>query len=131
MVGMRVIEADDVFSAVTAFALDADQFLGIDVVAVVGRIGASVATARGRSNDAGAIVFEAAEEDTAAFVGICFFPALADCVVIFAFEFQHGSKIKKVKTPTLSQRTREGWGHPLSDTKSKSHSGKTGQKWGT
>ena len=36
MVGVRVIEADDVFAALAAFALNADQFLGIDVVAVVG-----------------------------------------------------------------------------------------------
>ena len=38
MVRMRMIEADDIFSALAAFALDGDQFLRIDVVAVVRRV---------------------------------------------------------------------------------------------
>ena len=33
---MRMVEADDVLAARAAFALNANQFLGIDVVTVVG-----------------------------------------------------------------------------------------------
>ena len=52
MVRVGVVEADDVFAALAAFTLDADEFLGIDVVAVVGGIGAGVAAAGGRGDDA-------------------------------------------------------------------------------
>jgi len=42
MVGMGVIETDNVLSALAAVALNADEFFGIDPVAVVGRIRARV-----------------------------------------------------------------------------------------
>jgi len=45
MVRVRVVEADDVFSALASLALDADEFFRIDVVAVVRRVVASVAGA--------------------------------------------------------------------------------------
>ena len=48
MIGMRVVEADDVFAALPAFALDADQFARIDVIAVLRRIGSSIAAAGDR-----------------------------------------------------------------------------------
>ena len=47
MIGVGVIEADDVFAALASFPLDANQFLGIDVVAIVGGVGAGVAAAGG------------------------------------------------------------------------------------
>ena len=61
MVRMGMVEADDVFAALAAFTLDAHQFLGIDVVAVVGGVGAGVAAAGGRGDDAGSVVIDAAE----------------------------------------------------------------------
>ena len=39
--------------------------------------------------DASAVVFEAAEKNAAAFVGIGFFAVLTDCVVVCAGHFQH------------------------------------------
>src|SRR5271167_3431512 len=37
MVGMRVVKPDNVFAALAAFALDANQFPGINVIAVLRR----------------------------------------------------------------------------------------------
>ena len=78
MVGMGVVEADDIFSAVAAFALDANQFARIDVVAVVRRVGPSVAAARRRGHARGRVIFEAAEQHAAAFVWVGFFAVLAE-----------------------------------------------------
>ena len=61
VVGVGVVEADDVLAAVAAFALDADQVFGIDVVAIVGGVGAGIAGAGGGGDDARAIVFDMAE----------------------------------------------------------------------
>jgi len=77
MVGMGMIEADDVLAAATAFTLDSHQFLGIDVVAVVRRIGSGVAAARSRGHDAGAVVVEAPKENATAFMRVGFFSVAA------------------------------------------------------
>lgn len=89
MIGMGMVETDDVFSAVAAFALDADQFFRIDVVAVVSGIGAGVAATCSAGDGAGAVVFEAAEENSTAFVGIGLFAMAADSFVVGFFELQH------------------------------------------
>src|SRR4051794_26028296 len=60
MVRVRVVEAYYVFPPISAFALDADQFTGIDVVAVVSGVGAGVATRRRTGHHTGAILGEAA-----------------------------------------------------------------------
>src|ERR1700691_3518343 len=78
MVGMRVVEADDVFTALAAFALNAHQFPGIDVVAVLGRVSAGVAATSSRGHDARAVVIRAAEQDTAAFVRVGLFAVAAE-----------------------------------------------------
>src|SRR4051812_23291472 len=110
MVRVRVVEANYVFATIAAFALDADQFPGIDVVAVVGGVGAGVATPRRTGHHTGAILGEAAQKNPAAFVRVGFFSVGADCVVVSAGKFQHyGSTSIKVKIPTLPQKTREGW----------------------
>src|SRR6266481_7624282 len=46
MVGMGVIEADDVLAVLAAFALNADELSGIDLVAVLWRVLARVTAAR-------------------------------------------------------------------------------------
>src|SRR6266852_982930 len=43
MIRVRVIEADDVLAALAAFALNTDKFPGIDLVAVMWRVRASIA----------------------------------------------------------------------------------------
>ena len=48
MIGMGVVEAHDVQTTFSSLALNADQFLGRDVIAVMGGIGARVACAYGR-----------------------------------------------------------------------------------
>src|SRR5258708_6263537 len=77
MIGVGMVEADNVFAAFTAFALNAHQFAGIDVVAVLRRVRTGVAAARGRGHRAGAIILEAAEQDAAAFVRVGFFAMAA------------------------------------------------------
>ena len=67
----------------------AHEFSRIDVVAVVGGVGAGVAAAGGRGDDAGAVVLEAAEQNTAALVGVGLLAVLAEGVVVVAGEFQH------------------------------------------
>src|SRR5579872_1479079 len=59
MVGVGMIEADDVLAAAAAFTLDSHQFLGIDIVAVVRGICTGVAAARSRGHHASAVVVEA------------------------------------------------------------------------
>lgn len=93
MIGMGVVEANDVFSAFPAFALDAYQFSRVDVVAIMGGIGASVATPSRRGDDSSSIVFKPTQQNAAAFVRIGFFPVLANRVVIFWIYFQHRNKI--------------------------------------
>jgi len=74
---MRVIEADDVFAALAAFALDADEFFGIDAVPIMRRIGASIAAAGDGQDGLCAIIVELAEKHATALVGISFFSMLA------------------------------------------------------
>src|SRR6266478_454700 len=82
VVGMGVVEADDVLFALAAFALDAYQFLGIDVVAVLGRVSARVSGAGEGCHNASPIIVRAAEQHTTAFVGIGFLAVLAKGVVM-------------------------------------------------
>ncbi len=82
MVGMRVVETDDILAALAAFALNADEFLGIDVVAVMGGVGAGVAATRGAGDDARSIVIEASQKNAAAFVRIGFFAVVTKSVVL-------------------------------------------------
>ena len=91
VVGMRVVEADDVFSSFAAFALDPDELFGIDVVAVVRRIGARVAGPGNRTYDARAIVLHLSEENPAALVRVGGFAVLAKGLVFVSFNFQHGT----------------------------------------
>src|SRR6185312_17544074 len=81
VIGMRVIEADDVFSALAALALDADQIFRINVVTVVRRVGAGVSGARGGGHDTG-IVSHLAKQHAAALVGIGFFAVAANGFVV-------------------------------------------------
>ena len=90
MVGVGMVEADDVFTTLAAFALDADQFAGIDVVAVMRGVSAGIAAAGGRGHDAGAIVAGTAEKDSAALVRVSFFTVAAEGLVVFSCNFQHG-----------------------------------------
>jgi len=89
MVRMGMVEANDVFSTVAAFALNAYQLAGINVVAVVSGVGACVAATGRAGDDAGAVFIESTEEDSAAFVGVGFFAVAADGVLVSAAEFQH------------------------------------------
>jgi hypothetical protein len=103
MIGMGVVEADDIFSALAAFALDAHQFLGIDVVAIVSGIGARVAAAGSARDDAAAVLFEATKENAAAFVRISLFAVAAKGVVVIGVDLQHRER----HFTTESQRHRE------------------------
>src|SRR5437867_705672 len=90
MVGMGVVETDDVLTALTPSTLNADQFLGIDVVAVVGGIGAGIAGAGDGSNRADAIFIQLPEQHAAAFVGIGLLAVLPESFVLLAPDIQHG-----------------------------------------
>jgi hypothetical protein len=90
VVGMRVVEADDVFSSFAAFALDPDELFGIDVVAVVRRIGTRVAGWGNRTYDARTIVLHLAEENAATLVRVGGFAVLAKGLVLVSFNFEHG-----------------------------------------
>ena len=81
MIGMGMVEADNVFAALAAFALNANQFFGIDVVAIMWRIVASVAAARDRRDGFRAILLEPAKKHPAALVRIGFFSMLAQSKV--------------------------------------------------
>jgi hypothetical protein len=94
MIGMGMIEADDIFSALAALALDADQFLGIDVIAVMGRVVARVAARGGADDGFCAIVFKAAKQDAAALVGIGLFSVMTNLRVDRLGDFQHCVEVR-------------------------------------
>ena len=97
MVRMGVIEADDVLAALAAFALNADEFPGIDLVAVMGRVRARVAAARDARDDLcdglGAVVAELAEHHATALVGIGFLSVLAKGDVVGLRESEHKKRL--------------------------------------
>src|SRR6266481_5851792 len=89
MVGMRVVEANDIFSTFTTLTLDANQFLGIDLVAIVRRVITSVTGARDANHSLGTIVRKLAQQHAAALVGIRFFAVLAKRSVDIAGNREH------------------------------------------
>jgi hypothetical protein len=89
MVGVGVIEADDVLTALAAFTLDPNQLTRIDVISILRRIGARVSRARRGSYDAYAIIRHATQQHAAAFVRISFLCVLADGFVKIVRDFQH------------------------------------------
>src|SRR6266496_4158271 len=86
---MGMVEADDIFFALTAFPLNADQFLGIDVVTVLRRVGARVAGAGDGSDDAGAVILHVPEQHAAALVRIRLLAVLAKSVVMGLAKAKH------------------------------------------
>src|SRR5262249_3611418 len=93
VIGMRMVEADDVFFALAGFALDAHQFFGVDVVAVLRRVGSRVARAGDGSNNSRAIIFEAPEEHAAALVRIGLLAMLAKRVVMGLAKAKHSVQL--------------------------------------
>src|SRR6266446_5654439 len=89
MVGMLVVEADNVLSALASVTLDTDEFLGVDVVAIVRRIVASVAGARDAGYGFGTVVRKSAEQHAAALVWVGFFAVLAERSVDVAGNSEH------------------------------------------
>src|ERR1700722_7641597 len=89
MIGVRVVEADNVFSALAPFALDAHQFARIDVVTVLWRVSTSIAAARGRGHCADITVY-LAEQHSATLVRISFFAVTAKGFIVFASKLEHG-----------------------------------------
>src|SRR6266478_204158 len=89
MVRMGVVEADNVLSALASITLDTDEFLGVDVVAIVRRIVASVAGARDAGYGFGTVARKLAEQHTAAFVRVGFFAALTKRIVDVAGNSEH------------------------------------------
>jgi hypothetical protein len=84
MIGMRVIEADNIFSTLAALTLNADQFAGIDIVTVLRGIGTRIAATSGRRNDADAIILRTSEQYAAAFMRIGFLAVTAEGGVVCA-----------------------------------------------
>lgn len=85
MVWMRVIKANDVQAVVAGFALDAHKFLGSDLITIVRGVGTRISRAHSIYHDVG-IGFTMAEQNAAAFIRICFFPVLANRVVLRLFQ---------------------------------------------
>src|SRR5215467_5399581 len=89
MVGVRMVEADDVFSAGAAFALDADEFLGMNVVAVMRRVLASVAGGDYADDRLRSVVGKMAQHHTTTLVRISLLPMPAHLVVRSLIKSQH------------------------------------------
>lgn len=77
MIRVRMVKADNIFSAATAFALNAHELPRVDVIAIVGGIRARVAAAGCRGDEACSIFLEAAEQNATALVRICLFAVSA------------------------------------------------------
>src|SRR5690349_20108219 len=101
MVGVRVIKADDIFPALAAFALDADQLAGINAIAVMGRVAARVAATHDRGDHA-LVVVDLPEQNATAFVGIGFFAVPAQRLIVRLANLQHC----KIRFWTSASQTR-------------------------
>ena len=86
---MRMIETDDILTALAPFALNAHEFAGIDVVTVLRRIGAGVAAAGRRGHRASAVVVRTAKQHAATLMRISLFTVAAKSFVVFWADFQH------------------------------------------
>ena len=86
---MRVVKADDVLFALAAFALDPDQFFGINVVAVLRGVSTRVPCAGKRCHNSSPVIVHASKQHTAAFVRIGFLAVLAKGVVMGLTETEH------------------------------------------
>src|SRR6266852_7827621 len=89
MVGMRMVEANDVLAPLPALALNADQLFGIDVVAIVGGISTRIASTGDRRHRAHAVFTHLPEQHAAAFVRISLLAVLPEGLVFFASDGQH------------------------------------------
>lgn len=94
MVRMRVIEADDFKAALMRFALHANQFTRIDVVARAGRGGGDIGA--GNDSDHRAVVARGrAQQNAAAFLRVAGFAMVAQRVIVGGREFE------QVRTPLI------------------------------
>ena len=79
---MGMIETNDILASITTLTLDADEFLRINVVAVVSRVRTCIAAACGRGHDPRAVIVEPAQQNATAFVRIRLFAVAPDFGVI-------------------------------------------------
>ena len=86
---MGVAEADNVFSALTSFPLDADELLRIDVIAIVRRVIARIASPGDASDGFGTVVRKVPQQHAAAFVRVGFFAVLTKRIVNVAGNGKH------------------------------------------
>jgi hypothetical protein len=77
MIGMGMVESDDLFVAFPCLPLNSNELLGIDVLPVLGRVRARIAAANNRGHNSH-LVFELAQQHTAALVRVRLFAMLAD-----------------------------------------------------
>src|SRR5882672_2019337 len=109
MIRMRMVEADDVLSALAPFALDADEFLGIDVIAIMRRVVACVPSTRDASHSLRPIIRKLSKQNSATLVGISLFAVLAKRSVDVAGNREHRvksevrSQIAEVKSSEIRQ----------------------------
>jgi hypothetical protein len=80
MIGMGMIEAENIFLALATFALNTHQFPRIDVVTVVRRICACVGAWSGGGHHS-IIPIHGSQQNSATLVGISLFTMPADLVV--------------------------------------------------
>src|SRR4029077_16931218 len=100
VIRMRVVEANDVLSAFAAFTLDADQVFGIDVVTVVCGIRPRIAGPSDGSHDA-FVTIHPAEQNSTAFVRICFFAVAAESSIVRLGKFEHADRLPIVELSDL------------------------------
>src|SRR5207302_9480135 len=101
MVGMGMVEADDVFAALSALTLDADQLARVNVVAVLQGVGAGIAAAGGRGHNACTAVVHAAQQHATALMRVGFFAVPSDFSVVSSCDLQHE---KPIHPETLRHR---------------------------
>src|ERR1700722_7272960 len=98
MVGMGVIEADDIFAPLASLALNAHQFARSVVVTLLRRVGPGGAAARRRGHDASPVIVHAPQQHATAFVRISLFPVPAESLVMDGCELQHVGKCRSQKS---------------------------------
>lgn len=92
MIGMRVIEPDDIFPSFPAVALNADKFLRIDVIPVVRRVFPCVSAPGDTRDGLRSIIRKTPKQHTTALMRISFLTVLANGGMIGLRELEHKAK---------------------------------------
>ncbi len=104
MIGVRVVEPDDVQLRLARLALNAEQLARIDVIAVVGRVCAGVAAEHDGADILNSFAVDYAQQHAAALVRISLFAMTAKLIELRFADLQHSVANDNLRTEQTTVR---------------------------